>query len=86
MKIVLIMCGILAVVVIAIVAHSISKEIAITAYKAEDIKPPIYLKDEDAKQCFCYGWVGTQNGGPIFTSVPCTPEVEKLVTVRIKRK
>lgn len=39
-----------------------------------------YVKDNRTGLCFVYNAVSTSNGGgTIYTNVPCSPEVERLV-------
>ncbi len=38
-----------------------------------------YVKDSRTGLCFANGWSGGYNGGPFAATVPCSPEVEKLL-------
>lgn len=38
-----------------------------------------YSKDERTGLCYAYDWLGDRHGGPVFTHVPCTAEVEMIV-------
>ncbi len=41
-----------------------------------------YVKDQRTGLCFVYNSIGMSaqgGGGDVYTNVPCTPEVEKLI-------
>lgn len=54
-------------------------------YKEQSLS---YWKDNRTNLCFAYAWAGGDHiwggngdtGGLVFTTVPCSPEVEKLLT------
>jgi len=41
-----------------------------------------YFRDERTSLCFAYGWWGMGNGGPGLASVPCSPDVVRLLERR----
>ena len=48
----------------------------------EEVNEISYYKDERTKLCFAYN--RTYGGNPVFTNVPCTPEVELLIKANRK--
>ncbi len=65
--------------------EKIQRKLAVGTVKVNSVA---YYKDSRTNLCFAFAWGGGtfisggngSTGGPVFTNVPCTPEVEKMVT------
>lgn len=57
--------------------ESIRKQVSPTIHeRAQEI---FYTKDERTGLCFAYNSILTDVNSYVFSNVPCTPEVEKLI-------